>query len=262
MSEYGDLVRVAERAARRAAEVIRAAPRPPREAWTLKGGPSDFVTEVDRSAERAIRDVVLEAFPDSDVLGEELSPESVPRTELLWVVDPLDGTTNYLHGYPAYAVSVAAMLGGELAAGVVLDVPRDLLYTATAGGGAWCGARRLAVSHVTEPANALIGTGFPFKWPELVPEYLEQFSRILTATSGIRRAGAAALDFVDLALGRFDGFWELMLAPWDVTAGALIVREAGGVVTDLAGSLAVLRHGAFVAGNPAIHEWLLRQLDL
>lgn len=265
-----DLVEVAAAAARRGADIIRAMPRPGREAWNTKGGPSDFVTEVDRAAERGVRDVILEAFPDATILGEELSSEVVSRSDgrtsrrsgrdLLWVVDPLDGTTNYLHGYPAYAVSVAAVVDGDLAAGVVLDVPRDVLYTATTGGGAWCGGTRIAVSTVAEPANALIGTGFPFKWPDLLPPYVAQFSAIIQATAGIRRAGAAALDFVDVALGRFDGFWELMLAPWDVAAGSLIVREAGGIVTGLDGSPTVVRHGAFVAGNPAIHDWLLEIL--
>jgi myo-inositol-1(or 4)-monophosphatase len=193
-------------------------------------------------------------------MGEELSPET-SNADLLWVVDPLDGTTNYLHGYPAYAVSIAAVVEGRLAAGVVVDVERDREFHALAGGGAWCGERRLEVSQVGEPTFALIGTGFPFKWPELVPLYLQQFSKILPATSGIRRAGAASLDFVDVALGRLDGFWELMLAPWDVAAGTLIVREAGGTITDLDGSDEFLRHGAFVAGNSAIHRWLLGVLQ-
>jgi myo-inositol-1(or 4)-monophosphatase len=264
------LVEVAAAAARRGAAIIRSMPRPGPKDWSTKGGPSDFVTEVDRAAERAVRDVILDAFPDSEILGEELSSETDSRSDvhtsgrsgdnLLWVVDPIDGTTNYLHDYPAYAVSVAAVVDGELAAGAVLDVPRDALYTATAGGGAWCGETRLAVSAVTEPPNALIGTGFPFKWPDLLPPYVAQFSAIIQATAGIRRAGAAALDLVDVALGRFDGFWELMLAPWDVAAGSLIVREAGGRVTDLDGSPTIVRHGAFVAGNPAIHDWLLELL--
>jgi myo-inositol-1(or 4)-monophosphatase len=215
---------------------------------------------VDRAVEETIARILLQGAPGSVVLGEELSPEAT-SAELLWVVDPLDGTTNYLHGYPAYGVSIAAVADGRLTAAVVIDVDRDREYYATAGEGAWSGEHRLAVSTVDDPSLALIGTGFPFKWPELVPRYLRQFAKILPATSGIRRAGAASLDFVDIALGRFEGFWELMLAPWDVAAGTLIVREAGGVVTDLAGSDDFLRHGAFVAGNPAIHEWLLEVLQ-
>jgi myo-inositol-1(or 4)-monophosphatase len=157
-------------------------------------------------------------------------------------------------------VSVAAVVGGTLAVGVVVDVCRELTYHAVDGGGAWCGGRRLRVSTVREPANALIGTGFPFKAPDLLPRYLRQFAAILPRTSGVRRAGSASLDFTDIALGRFDGFWELRLAPWDVAAGTLLVREAGGVVTDLDGGASVLHHGAYVAGNPTIHAWLMEVL--
>lgn len=261
MKAYRDLLHLAVAAAGRGASHVRAARRPERASWALKAGrPSDFVTAVDRDAEREIVDALTRGTPKAVVLGEELSPDAA-RAELLWVVDPLDGTTNYLHGYPAYAVSVAAIVEGRLAVGVVLDIVRDVTYHAVAGGGAWCGERRLAVSTVAEPGSALVGTGFPFKVPHLLPAYLRHFTAILTASAGIRRAGAASLDFVDIALGRFDGFWEPYLAPWDVAAGALIVREAGGVVSDPAGNDDdVLRHGAFVAGNPAIHRWLLEVL--
>lgn len=256
MNQHQDLLHLATTAARRGAEHIRSVERPADPAgWGLKGV-SDFVTQVDRDTESLIGEMLLAGTPGAVVLGEELTP-CASGSGLVWVVDPLDGTTNYLHDYPAFGVSIAAMVDGELAAGVVVDVSRDLLYHATAGGGAWCGERRLRVSRVTEPAHALIGTGFPFKVLDVLPEYLEQFTTILQHTGGIRRAGAASLDFADLALGRFDGFWELYLAPWDVAAGALILREAGGVVTDLEGNEPVVRHGAFVAGNPAIHAWLL-----
>ncbi len=259
MIDYRHLLRLATTAAERGAEHIRSVARPTDPAeWGLKGV-SDFVTRVDREAEVIIGDLLREGAPDSVVLGEELSPEA-PGTGLVWVVDPLDGTTNYLHRYPAYGVSVAAVADGELAAGVVVDVAANLVYHATAGGGAWLGDRRLEVSQVADPTLALIGTGFPFKVLDLLPQYLRQFTTILHRTSGIRRAGAASLDFADLAQGRFDGFWELHLAPWDVAAGALILREAGGVVTDLDGGSDIVRHGAFVAGNPAIHEWLLSVL--
>lgn len=256
MNQHQDLLHLATTAARRGADHIRSSERPTDPAgWGLKGV-SDFVTQVDRDSEALIGETLLAGAPDAVVLGEELTPDA-SGSGLVWVVDPLDGTTNYLHEYPAYGVSIAAIVDGALTAGVVLDVSRDLLYHASAGGGAWCGERRLQVSRVTDPAHALIGTGFPFKVLDVLPEYLEQFTTILRNTSGIRRAGAASLDFVDLALGRFDGFWELYLAPWDVAAGALIVREAGGVVTDLEGNEPVVRHGAFVAGTPAIHAWLL-----
>jgi len=254
------LADVARRAARQAAAYIRSVDRPADpHLWGVKGT-SDFVTEVDRTAERLIADTLLEAFPESTVLGEELTPESAPGAPLMWVVDPLDGTTNFLHGHPSHAVSVAAMVDGELTAGVVIDVPRDREFHATAGGGAWCGDRRLHVSRTIAPAHALVGTGFPFKTPDLLPSYLRQFTTILSRTSGIRRAGSAALDLADVAIGRFDAFWELWLAPWDIAAGTLLVRESGGVVTDLAGNHDVVRPGPVVAGNPSLHAWLLEVL--
>jgi myo-inositol-1(or 4)-monophosphatase len=258
VKEHQHLLDAARAAAAGAAAHIRAAPRPDPAAWSLKG-PSDFVTGVDRDCEALIADILHRRFPDSAVLGEELTPHGSSEG-LTWVVDPIDGTTNYLHGYPAYAVSIAAATGDRIVAAVVLDVARDVLYHATVGGGAWCGERRLAVSPIAEPRQALIGTGYPFKALHLLPTYLKQFAYILGNTSGIRRAGAASLDLVDIALGRFDGFWELELAPWDVAAGALIVREAGGLVTDGAGNDRILRHGVFVAGNPAMHDWLCRAL--
>jgi myo-inositol-1(or 4)-monophosphatase len=259
VSDSRHLLDVARRAATRAAAHVRDVSRPEAAAWQLKGQ-SDFVTRVDRETEQLIGEILLAETPDASILGEELTPE-LQHEGLVWVVDPLDGTTNFLHGYPAYGVSVAAAVDGEIVAGAIADVTRDALYHAVRGGGAWEGERRLEVSTVIDPENALIGTGYPFKVLDLMPAYLRQFTTILQRTSGIRRAGAASLDFVDIALGRFDGFWELYLAPWDVAAGALIVREAGGVVTDLEGGGEIVRHGAFVAGNRVIHGWLMELLQ-
>ena len=251
-----DLLHIAETAARRAAGYLRAVERPrDPAAWTAKGR-NDFVTEVDRTAEAMIRDVLLASEPGSRVVGEELAPDLV-QDGLVWIVDPLDGTTNFLHGYPACAVSIGAAVDGVLEAGVVLRLDPDRCFTARRGRGARLDGDRLAVSTISNPGHALIGTGFPFKHPAELPRYLEQFGRVMLATSGIRRAGSAALDLADLAAGRFDGFWELQLAPWDVAAGLLLVAEAGGIVTDLAGSPRGLGHGAVVAGNAAIHGWLL-----
>ncbi|MDH3455925.1 MAG: inositol monophosphatase [Gemmatimonadota bacterium] len=251
-------MRVAQEAAMRAASHIRALDRPDRAAWQLKGR-RDFVTEVDLACEEIIREILVRETPDAVIVGEETSPDAEEAT-LTWVVDPLDGTINFLHRYPAVGVSVAAVADGELVAGVVVDVFRDGVYVASRGDGASCEGQRLQVSDVAEPSQALIGTGFPFKVPELLPPYLRQFTEILQRTSGIRRAGAASLDFVDLALGRVDGFWELYLAPWDVAAGALIVREAGGFVSGLDGDERPLRHGGYVAGNPKIYQWLMELL--
>src|SRR5207247_1146139 len=189
---------------------------------------------------------------------EELTPEGTRAGESVWMVGPLDGTTNFLHRYPQYAVSIACVVRGTLDVGVVHDVARDIVYWAASAHGAWQGERRLRVSRLTEPRHALVGTGFPFKQLPTLRRYLDQFAAVMGGSSGIRRAGSAALDLSNVACGRFDAFWELVLAPWDVAAGILMVREAGGIVTDLDGNPAELRSGAFVAGNPAMHTWLLQ----
>jgi myo-inositol-1(or 4)-monophosphatase len=227
--------------------------------WTAKS-PTDFVSEVDLAAEAAIREVIVDRHPAAVVLGEELSPAAGVEHSLAFIVDPLDGTTNFLHGYPAYAVSIGALREGELCAGVVLNVVNGDLFTTTLGGGARRGGQAIAVSPIDEPARALIGTGFPFKHPDLVDQYLPQLARILRSTAGVRRAGSAALDLTDVACGHFEAFWELHLAPWDVAAGILLVREAGGIVTDLEGNESRVAHGPIVAGNPAMHAWLLETL--
>ena len=228
-------------------------------AWRSKAA-ADFVSDVDVAAEEAIRDVIVSRHAEAVIVGEELTPEHAAASGLAFIVDPLDGTTNFLHGYPWYAVSIGVLAGGELAAGVVLNVATGELFTATAGGGARRNGEPIVVSAIEEPSRALIGTGFPFKQLDRLEEYQRQFAAVTRATSGIRRAGAAALDLADVACGRFEAFWELGLAPWDVAAGILLIREAGGVVTDLHGNDAPIRHGSFVAGSRVMHEWLLRTL--
>ena len=259
MREYNDLVKLAERAALRAAEFLRTASRPSVHTWTEKSQ-HDFVTEIDRAAEAMIAEVIVREEPRSVIVGEELSPSRLAQGELVWIVDPLDGTTNYLHGYAQYAVSIGCIVDGKLAAGVVHDVPRNRTYRAVRGGGAFEEDTRLSVSAVSDPRHALIGTGFPFKALNSLHVYLAQFAAVTGAASGIRRAGAAALDLVDLAAGRLDGFWEQQLAPWDIAAGVLLIREAGGIVTRLDGASDVLSSesdGSLVAGNAAIHKWLI-----
>lgn len=247
---------LARTAAERAAAWIRtvAASAPPLE-WDVKGH-HDFVTDVDRVAEAMITEQLLAAEPGSRIIGEELQP-GLSTEGLVWIVDPLDGTTNFLHGYPQYAVSIAAAVDGELVAAAVTHVPQGITFHAAHGGGAWLGDQRLSVSRTSTPSHALIGTGFPFKHLHHLEEYQRQFATVMRSTSGVRRAGSAALDLADLAAGRFDGFWELMLAPWDTAAGILLVREAGGVVTDLEGRDAGIAHSGIVAGNPAMQAWLL-----
>ena len=254
-----DLVDVAERAAERAANYIRAARPPDAATWTEKAR-HDFVTQVDREAEELIAETLTGLVPGSVVVGEELSPTAEHAGRVVWVVDPLDGTTNYLHRYPQYAVSIGALVDRVLSIGVVHDVARDVSYRAARGAGAWSGGMRLAVSGVTEARRALVGTGFPFRRLETLERYLRQLGAVSRAASGIRRAGSAALDLADVAVGRFDAFWELTLAPWDVAAGVLLIREAGGIVTTLDGSENVLAHGSIVAGNPTLHRWLIELL--
>jgi myo-inositol-1(or 4)-monophosphatase len=226
-------------------------------AWSEKGF-ADFVTHVDREAEARILARIRSEYPDHSFLAEEefAAGGVVQSGEWLWVVDPLDGTTNYLHAYPMYAVSIAAVHRGELAVAVVINGATGEEWTAVRGGGAFRNGTLIQVSQIDALAQALIGTGFPFKVPELIPEYLAQLGLLLRASSGVRRAGAAALDLCHVASGWLDGFWELSLAPWDVAAGTLVIREAGGIVTRMAGSNDVVGQGSILAGNPHIHRAL------
>ncbi|MDF1503308.1 inositol monophosphatase family protein [Roseisolibacter sp. H3M3-2] len=250
-------------AARRAAAFIAAhAERLGELTWEHKG-PADFVSDVDRGAEEIVRGVLLGAFPEAAFTGEETyDPAQALGDGLAFVVDPLDGTTNFLHGFPWYAVSIGALRGGALVAGVVHNVPAGDVCFAARGAGAWRARadgrlERLAVSRNTDPARALVGTGFPFKHLAHLDAYQRQFAEITGKTAGIRRAGSAALDLCDVACGRFDAFWEHTLAPWDVAAGLLLVREAGGLATDLHGDDAPVAHTPVLAGSPAMHAWLL-----
>lgn len=254
-----ELLGVARDAARQAAEIQREdAPEPSAEGWTEKG-PADFVTEVDRESERRIVAVLRDRFPDHPVVAEEdadatsgagaARPGARGRSgaPVRWIVDPLDGTTNWLHGFPEYAVSIAALDAGGLRVGLVLNSATGECFEAVRGAGAWRDGEPIRVSEIGELRLALVGTGFPFKKRELLPAYLETFSRVLEATSGIRRAGSAALDLCHLACGRLDAFWEAWLMPWDVAAGSLIVREAGGAFRPH-------RHPGVAPGDPPAPE--------
>ena len=225
--------------------------------WRTKAH-SDFVSDVDLGAERIIRDMLEAQAPGASFMGEELSPDAPLGARMLFVTDPLDGTTNFLHGYPEYAVSIALFLEGTATAAVVRNVVTGECFTATAGGGAQRDGAPIRVSGITDPALALIGTGFPFRTVDQIPRYLPQFAAVTRATAGVRRAGSAALDLCDVACGRFDAFWELSLAPWDFAAGALIVREAGGLVTTVDGAPPPLASSSILAGNPDMYAWLRR----
>jgi myo-inositol-1(or 4)-monophosphatase len=258
------LERVVRDAAAAAARVIRgrAADRASL-VWDLKS-PTDFVSEVDHAAEAAAR-TLLDAFAPPGVparlMAEEGSPEASVGEGITFVLDPLDGTTNFLHGFPWYCVSLAALVDGELAVGVVHHAAGGGVFSASLGAGARHAGRAIRVTGNTDPARALIGTGVPFKKAEQLGAYLPQLDRVARLTAGVRRPGSAALDLCEVARGVFDGFWELEHAPWDMAAGTLIAREAGALVTDLAGRPAPVAHGPVVAGPPAMHAWLLAQLN-
>lgn len=223
-------------------------------------GPANFVSIADHKAEEIIFKELSKARPGYGFLMEERGlVEGADKTHR-WLVDPLDGTTNFLHGYPNYCVSICVALDGVPQAAVVYDVTRGGLYNAVAGGGAFVDREPIRVSAIDTPARALIGTGFPFKDVTHADVYVQQMRRLMPLVSGMRRAGSAALDLCDVARGRFEGFWELYLNPWDLAAGVLIIREAGGRVTDLEGHDARMVGGPIIASNGVMHDWLLQVL--
>jgi myo-inositol-1(or 4)-monophosphatase len=220
---------------------------------------NDFVSEVDHAAEDAIISVLREAYPDHGFLGEE-SGYHDKQAEHLWIIDPLDGTTNFLHGVPQYCVSIALQHKGALTQAVIFDPNRNELFTATKGAGAYLNDRRIRVSKGDRLENALIGTGFPFREVVNLDDYVRMLKNVMRTCSGVRRPGAAALDLAWVACGRMDGFFELGLSPWDMAAGALLIREAGGLVGDLEGDEKYLESGRIVAGNAKLFSPLLQLL--
>ena len=269
--EHSELLRTALHAAREAGAVHRAhLGRVAVSDWSEKGV-ADYVTHVDREAEAIIVAHIRSCFPAHALLAEEASSErehgygvtieELDRSAWTWIIDPLDGTTNYLHRYPMYGVSIGVAHRGELEAAVVLNSISGEAWTAVKDGGAHLNGQRVHVSEIDRLNLALIGTGFPFKAIDELPQYTRQLDRVMRNTSGVRRAGSAALDMCHLASGYFDGFWELTLAPWDVAAGTLIIREAGGIVTRMDGDPNVLGHGSILAGNVHIHAALAQLLD-
>ena len=213
---------------------------------------NDFVSEVDRNAEQAIIDTIRRAYPGHAILAEESGTQG--KNEFEWVIDPLDGTTNYLHGFPQFAVSIALRYRGRLEGGVVYDPVRDEIYTAERGNGALLNDRRLRVTEHKGLKGALLGTGIPFRDQRHIDAYLGMLKTLTQETAGIRRPGSAALDFAYVAAGRTDGFWELGLSVWDFAAGALLVQEAGGVVSDIGGGSRHLETGNVIAANVRLHR--------
>ncbi|MCB2262885.1 MAG: inositol monophosphatase [Candidatus Thiosymbion ectosymbiont of Robbea hypermnestra] len=219
---------------------------------------NDFVSEVDQSAEQAIIRELRGKYPDHAILAEESGEHQ--GGDFQWVIDPLDGTTNYLHGFPQFSISIALKYRNRLEQAVVYDPLREELFTASRGEGARLNDRRLRVAGRTSLEGALIGTGLPYHDFSYLDIYLDMCKAMIRDTAGIRRPGSAALDFAYLAAGRLDGFWELGLAQWDFAAGALLVTEAGGMVSDLAGGDRHLETGNVVAGNLKVHQAMLARL--
>ena len=244
------MLNIAVRAARRGASVIlRNLERIDTLEVNLKGR-RDYVSNVDREAEAAIIETLRTAYPDHQFLAEESGGKGT--SDFVWIIDPLDGTTNFLHGYPQVAISIALEVRGEIQQGLVYDALRDELFTASRGGGALLNNRRLRVSRCRTLETALLATGFPIRDERLIEPYLVSFGKFLHRVDGVRRAGAAALDLAWVAAGRLDGFWEFGLKPWDIAAGLLLVQEAGGMVGPPYPGQDLMRQGDIVAATPKI----------
>src|SRR6185295_15539820 len=253
------MLNIAVRAARRAGSIINRA--------SLDGGglqvrskrANDFVTQVDGAAEQAVMDIVRKSYPDHGFIAEE-SGEAAADAEYVWIIDPLDGTTNFIHGFPQYAVSVAVQRRGVLTHAVVYDPTKNELFTASKGGGAFLNDRRIRVSKCQRLDDALLGTGFPFKELSRLELYLKQLGTFMSRSSGVRRAGAAALDLAYVACGRLDAFWELGLSQWDMAAGALLITEAGGLVADPSGEQSFMQSGDICAATPKVFPAMLEAM--
>ncbi len=254
------MLNIAVKAARRAGQIINRAALDGAGLEVRAKRANDFVTRVDRAAEAAIIEVLRAAYPDHAILAEESGSTAGGRGEHRWIVDPLDGTTNFIHGFPQYCVSIALEHRGTLAHAVVYDPGRNELFTASRGRGAFLDDRRIRVSKCAALKDALVGTGFPFREVARIDRYVAQLRAMMTATAGVRRAGAAALDLAYVACGRLDAFWELGLSAWDMAAGALLVQEAGGLVGDLEGGPGFLDSGEIAAATPKAFAPLLEAL--
>lgn len=217
---------------------------------------NDFVSEIDHQSEQEIVNTIRKTFPSHGILAEESGKTA--GDDYVWIIDPLDGTTNFLHGFPHFAISIAIQHKGKLEHALIFDPVRQEVFSASRGSGSRVNDRRLRVSQRTDMNGSLLGTGFPYKHTEVLPIYLETFQELSPLSAGIRRAGAATLDLAYVAAGRLDGFWELGLAPWDVAAGALLIREAGGLVSDFSGQENFLTTGNIVSGNPKIFKAILQ----
>ncbi len=261
------MLNVAVRAARRAGRIINRASLDLETVTVMRKQRNDFVTEVDRAAEQAIIETLLGAWPDHTILGEESGHivagksgpggRAIEQEENVWIIDPLDGTTNFIHGLPQYGVSIALMQRGQITQAVIYDPTRDELFTASRGAGAFLNDRRIRVSKHQKLEESLVGTGFPFRNLDRIEEYMAIFRGLSERAAGIRRPGAAALDLAWVACGRFDAFFEIGLAPWDVAAGSLLISEAGGLIGNFEGEPDYLFTERVVAGSPKVFVAML-----
>ena len=252
------MLNTAVKAARRAASIVTRASNNLDVIKVERKQQNDFVSEVDRAAEQAIIETILEAYPTHSILAEESGSKG--DSEFQWIIDPLDGTTNFLHGFPQYAISIALRHNGQITQGVIYDPVANDLFTATRGVGAFLNDRRICVSKRLYLQDALIGTGFPYREFQHLDTYMAMLKDMLPRCAGVRRPGAAALDLAYVACGRFDGFFELGLSPWDIAAGVLLVQESGGLAADVAGNENYLETGNVLAGNPKIFAQMLQVL--
>ena len=250
------MLTIAVKAAIRAGKLIYRAADNLDHLTVTKKSHSDYVTEVDRTAEQTIIQTLLEAYPDHAILAEESGAQG--DSEYVWIIDPLDGTTNFLHGFQQYSVSIALQHKGVITQAVVYDPNKNELFTATRGRGAYLNDRRLRVTKRLHLADCLIGTGFPYSRFEHLDAYMNILRDMMKKTSGLRRPGSAALDLAYTAAGRYDGFFETGLKPWDIAAGCLLITEAGGMVGDLQGNDSYLKTGHLCAGNPKIFAQMLQ----
>jgi myo-inositol-1(or 4)-monophosphatase len=249
--------RIGIRAAYKGGEVLRSFHGGPLN--IRKKGAIDLVTEADTASERVILETILSVFPDHSVFAEE-SGRTAGDDQCQWIIDPLDGTTNFAHGLDLYSVSIAFALAGEVVMGLVFTPARGELFAAVKGDGATLNDQAIGVSRVVGLSDSLLVTGFPYNAKDMIPSLMGRFSRCLVASQGVRRLGSAALDLCYVACGRFEGFWEENLKPWDTAAGALIAMEAGGAVTDFSGGLFSCDMKEIVATNGGIHQELLTLL--
>jgi myo-inositol-1(or 4)-monophosphatase len=253
------MVNIAIRAARKAGEIMIRNWNQLDALRVTDKGRNEFVSEVDIAAEAAIVEIIRDHYPDHAVLAEERGAEG--EHEYQWIIDPLDGTTNYLHGFPVFSVSIAVALRGELQHAVVYDPLRQEIFTASRGEGAQLDGRRIRVSRMTSMSQSLIATGFPYRANiQYLDRYLGMLRAVMVESAGVRRPGSAALDLCYVAAGRVDGFFELGLNKWDIAGGALMIREAGGRISDFQGSDRYLDSGHVVAGNPKVYAALSRLL--